>query len=418
MKRTLFGLTPFILAALFASAAHGQTGNWYLTPAAAYINDDGDRNIDDSLAGGQLSFGRAVSDHISLEGLLGYADIDGFPGQEHLEASFNMLAIASRYNTISPYFLAGVGFLGVTFPNGGEEERPTGSLGVGLIWTLGGGSVSIRAEHRARLAYESDNNLTDQISTLGLQFSFGRKATVSLDSDMDGVVDGSDQCPNTARGSSVDATGCRRVDDGDSDGDGVVDHADACPNTRAGVSVDSFGCRLDSDRDGVPDDLDECPNSVAGGAVEARGCGRDSDGDNVGDHFDRCPNTPAGARVDVYGCEIRGVIDLPGVNFASGTDRVLTGAEQILLDAAATLQKYPDLVVEVAGHTDTDGARLDNQGLSERRANTVRDFLINAGVDAARLTVRGYGEMRLIADDTTPQGKAANRRVELRILSR
>jgi len=109
---------------------------------------------------------------------------------------------------------------------------------------------------------------------------------------------------------------------------------------------------------------------------------------------------------------------LPGVNFASGTDRVLAGAEQILIDAAATLKKHPDLVIEVAGHTDTDGAVLDNQGLSERRANTVRDYLINAGVDAARLTVRGYGESRIIADDTTPQGKAANRRVELRILNR
>jgi len=416
MKRTLLGLAPFILAVLLATTAHAQTGNWYLTPSAAYTNDDGDRNIDDSLAGGQITVGRAVSDHFSLEGMLGYSDIKGFPDQEHLEASFNALVITSRDNAVSPYLLFGVGYLAVTFPNGFEDNRTTGSVGIGLTWALGGGSVSLRAEHRARVAYESDNNLVDQISTLGLQFSFGRKATVSLDSDMDGVVDGSDQCPNTARGARVDSTGCRPVRDGD--GDGVPDHTDACLNTVAGASVDSFGCRLDSDRDGVSDDMDQCPNTVAGAAVDAKGCGRDSDGDNVGDHFDRCPNTPAGARVDVYGCQIREVIELPGVNFASGTDRVLAGAEQILTDAAATLKMHPDLVIEVAGHTDTDGARLDNQGLSERRASTVRDFLINAGVDAARLTVRGYGEMRLIADDTTPQGKAANRRVELRILSR
>ncbi len=123
-------------------------------------------------------------------------------------------------------------------------------------------------------------------------------------------------------------------------------------------------------------------------------------------------------RVDVYGCEIRDVIELPGVNFTSNAVRLLPGALQVLTDAAATLKKYPDLVVEVAGHTDSDGSAANNQDLSERRANTVRHYLITAGVDPANLSAKEYGEARPIADNATAQGKAANRRVELRILNR
>ena len=414
MKKTLFGLTHCILAVLLSATAHGQNGDWYVAPVVVYTDDDGDRKIDDSLAGAQLSFGRAVTERISLEGLLGYSNIRGFPGQVHWEASFNVLGFVNRDSAISPYLLAGVGYLGTAFDNGGTENRPTGIFGIGVTWALGDGFLTLRAEHRARLAYERDNNLTDRITTLGLQLSFGRRAIIVVDSDMDGVSDGWDQCPATAPGVEVDNTGCER----DSDGDGVVNHADPCPNTPAGVPVDSFGCRRDSDRDGVSDDRDQCPNTVAGAAVDASGCERDGDGDKVVNRLDRCPNTTVGVRVDLYGCGIRDVIELPGVNFASNTDRVLPGAEQVLIDAVATLKKHPDLVVEVAGHTDSDGDADYNQGLSKWRANTVRNYLINAGADAAHLSAKGYGEAKPIADNATAQGKAANRRVELRILNR
>ena len=95
---------------------------------------------------------------------------------------------------------------------------------------------------------------------------------------------------------------------------------------------------------------------------------------------------------------------------------MLPGADDVLRDAAATLQKYPDLVVEVAGHTDSAGAADYNQGLSERRAATVRDYLINAGAGEANLSARGYGEADPIDDNNTADGRARNRRVELRIV--
>ncbi len=416
VKKTLFRLTHCLLAVLLSTAAHGQNGEWYVAPAVVYTDADGDRNLDDSLAGGQLRFGRPVTERISLEGLLGYSNIKGVPAQKHWDASFNVLRFVNRDSAISPYLLAGVGYLGTDFDNGGEENRPAGNLGIGIIWALGDGVVSLRAEYRARYAYEQHNTLIDRITTLGLQFSFGGggRPKTSFDTDGDGVVDHWDRCLSTAPGVAVDNNGCEP----DSDGDGVADSADACPNTPAGVPVDSFGCRRDSDRDSVADDQDQCPNTVARAAVYANGCERDEDGDMVVNRLDKCPSTTVGVRVDVNGCEIRDVIELPGVNFASNTDRLLLGAEQVLIDAAATLRKHPDLVVEVAGHTDSDGSVVNNQGLSERRANTVRDYMINAGANAANLSARGYGEARPIADNATAQGKAANRRVVLRILNR
>ena len=158
MKKTLFGLTYFTLAVLLSTTAQGQTGDWYVAATVVHIDDDSDRKIDDAIAGGQFSVVRDVTDRISLEGLLGYSDIPstrgGLPAQKHLEASFNVLGFGNRDSALSPYLLAGIGYLGTDFANGGEENRPAGNLGIGIIWALGDGVVSLRAEYRARYAYE------------------------------------------------------------------------------------------------------------------------------------------------------------------------------------------------------------------------------------------------------------------------
>ena len=166
------------------------------------------------------------------------------------------------------------------------------------------------------------------------------------------------------------------------------------------------------------DDDDECPNTVRGAEVDDKGCELDDDGDGVVNRLDECPGTAAGVQVDIKGCEIKAVIRLEGVNFETNSDRLLPGATAILNDAAATLRKNPSIKVEVAGHTDSDGTAEYNEGLSSRRAQTVRDYLANNGVDADRMTVRGYGESQPIADNGTAAGKAQNRRVVLRITER
>ncbi len=223
-----------------------------------------------------------------------------------------------------------------------------------------------------------------------------------------------DRCPNTPAGTRVDAYGCEL----DSDGDGVKDSKDKCPGTPKGVSVNASGCPMDSDGDGVSDDKDKCPNTFKGAKVGPDGCELDGDKDGVVDRLDECPNSAPGVQVDIKGCEIKAVIRLPGVNFETNSDRLLPGATSVLNDAVATLKKNPTITVEVAGHTDSDGAAEYNEGLSSRRAQTVHDYLATNGIAEDRMSVRGYGESQPIADNTTRAGKAQNRRVVLRIIER
>lgn len=201
----------------------------------------------------------------------------------------------------------------------------------------------------------------------------------------------------------------------DSDGDGVSDIADRCPGTVAGAPVNVAGCERDEDRDGVVDRLDACPRTEPGAAVTIRGCEPDSDGDGLADRVDDCPNTAEGGPIDARGCAIGNLIRLDGVRFARGSARFEDGAGPVLDAAAATLLRYPRLHAEVAGHTDSNGAEQMNLELSTQRAHAVAAYLVSRGVDASRLTARGYGEDEPIAGNDTAAGRMINRRVELRL---
>ncbi len=149
---------------------------------------------------------------------------------------------------------------------------------------------------------------------------------------------------------------------------------------------------------------------------------KDSDGDGVNDCNDKCPNSPAGQTVGPDGCPVPVTIDLRGVNFDFDKSTLRPDAVAILNEAIEVLKKYPELKVEVAGHTDSVGTDAYNQKLSERRAKAVYDYLTSNGVDAGRLMgPHGYGESRPIAPNTTPDGKdnpegrAQNRRTELNV---
>jgi OOP family OmpA-OmpF porin len=422
-----------IVALTLVSVANAQTNDWYVAPSIVYTDDDADREISDSVAGGQVNVGRNITDRLSLEGHLGYSDISGWsgpgrtsPDQTHLDISANLLAFYDRDSRFAPYALFGIGYLGVEYSTGGHESRPTGSLGVGFKWRMGQSNVSIRSEYRARYAYDRCSarcvSLTDYIATVGVQVNFGGKpeAVADPDSDGDGVSNYFDHCPNTPRDVEVDSNGCRTQpgdDRNDDDGDRIFNSNDQCPNTPIGTAVGPDGCSLDSDNDGVNTDRDRCPSTRPGVEVDEFGCDRDDDKDGVPDHRDNCPNSTEGVRIDVHGCEIKEIIRLPGMNFESGSDRLLAGAERSIEDAAQTLKMHPDLRIEVAGHTDNVGEDEANYGLSVRRAGTVLDHLVAFGIDAARLTSAGYGEAQPIADNATAEGRATNRRVELRIVT-
>jgi len=142
----------------------------------------------------------------------------------------------------------------------------------------------------------------------------------------------------------------------------------------------------------------------------------DADGDGVTDDRDRCPTTPAGAKVDANGCEIMAkVISLDGVYFHTNSAELKGDSYAVLDSAAATLTSMPNVSVEVAGHTDSQGDAGYNQNLSQQRAETVRSYLISKGVSTSRLSATGYGETQPVADNNTSAGRAQNRRVELRV---
>jgi iron complex outermembrane receptor protein len=144
----------------------------------------------------------------------------------------------------------------------------------------------------------------------------------------------------------------------------------------------------------------------------------DLDGDGVLNERDKCPNTRPGAVVDLDGCEVEAVISLEGVHFDFDKATLRPDAIAILDKAVGLLKTQAKVVVEVAGHTDSVGSEEYNQGLSERRANAVRDYLESQGITATRLTARGYGEAQPVASNDTDEGRAQNRRVELIVLSR
>ena len=173
----------------------------------------------------------------------------------------------------------------------------------------------------------------------------------------------------------------------------------------------------DSDGDGVPDSRDECPGTPAGVAVTSFGCPRDADGDGVPDYLDKCPGTPSGAKVDSDGCEIVGdiVINVTADHFDFDSAELKPAMRADLDGVASRVMSSPgDEELHVIGHTDSTGPASYNQGLSERRAAAAAGYLIDQGVSSANVTTSGRGETEPVASNGTREGRAMNRRVEIR----
>jgi outer membrane protein OmpA-like peptidoglycan-associated protein len=273
----------------------------------------------------------------------------------------------------------------------------------------------------------------------GLSYSFLTKN----DEDKDGITDDIDQCPETPSGVRVDEFGCPI----DADGDGVPDYLDKCPNTKSGMEVDEDGCVTDSDSDGVPDRIDKCPNTPQGekvnelgcpdsdgdgvydnadrcsdtpkGApVDSDGCPKDTDRDGVPDYKDECPNTPAGTEVDEKGCAkvVKKIILEGDTNFEFNKDELLSSAFPVLNKLAIAIKENPDTRWKIEGHTDAVGSDSYNMELSRRRAESVVNYLVSQGVDKSKLEVVPLGESSPIATNDTQEGRAMNRRVEIKLV--
>jgi OOP family OmpA-OmpF porin len=179
---------------------------------------------------------------------------------------------------------------------------------------------------------------------------------------------------------------------------------------------------LDSDGDGVPDDLDKCPNTPAGVKVDKDGCPIDSDKDGVADYLDKCPDTPSGVKVDANGCPFPTdkaceSFKLVDITFDFNKTDIKPEFIDELQKVGDFLKKNSTSTAVMDGHTDYVGTAAYNMKLSERRADSVRSYIVNTfGIAVERISTKGYGLTKPIASNKTAEGRAKNRRTETSLI--
>ena len=440
-----FIATPVLAQDEAASGSEGDSGSvagvppiegrpYYFSFMGSYLMPDKDRGIAKGL-GGTITLGKRMTEGLHLELNAEYitANSEKKTGlADNGKFKFSGVGLTAMIFPLSSF----PGAYGLLSVGPGSGKNHPGAIpnykttyfdtGIGYLYPLTK-SLILRAEARYHMdAHTRDkagiqtppkNNdqFYDGLFNLGLLIPLGEVVTPPppaeeapaapagpLDSDNDGVPDDQDKCPGTPAGAVVDANGCET----DADGDGVPDREDKCPDTPAGTQVGPDGCPLDSDGDGVPDAVDECPHTPAGAKVLSNGCALKGD----------CRTPRPGEQVDENGCAVDKTFILRGVNFEFDSDRLTEEAKLILNQVADTLKSYADVNVEIAGHTDGIGTDAYNLGLSERRSISVKNYLTGQGVDARRMSPNGYGETQPIDTNDTEEGRAKNRRVELRVI--
>ncbi len=336
----------------------------------------------------------------------------------------------------------GIGMLAWA-PTGDKKRGPTGSGQTGSSGGTGttgtSGSWSGGGEPSAGGPRDSDGDgLNDDVDACpkeagGLSGDPSKDGCPLADKDKDTVEDVEDACPTLAgiRRPEPTKNGCPD----DTDGDGVHDPVDACPAVKGSANADpkKNGCAADGDGDGVPDGQDACPAlaGVASTSSKFNGCPEDPDGDGVKNADDACPmdKGPASRDKDANGCPdsvrvtdtailLRKPIEF--VTYGKGrTETIDPLSDSVLKQVHDAIVAHPEILkIEVQGHTDDSGDDEFNKTLSQQRADTVRSWLVSAGVAADKLVAKGYGFDKPLADNRIRTGRQRNRRVELIILEK
>jgi len=351
--------------------------------------------------------------------------------------------LADETKNLRPYLFAGPGYL---FDN--NVSAFNFDLGLGAkYYTRPNAALYMEAGYLRGLESTTYDGITGRENiwkvTVGAEFDFGKVK----DSDMDGVSDKKDKCPDTPTGVAVDANGCPIDTDGDgvadyiddcptvvgltslkgcpdADGDGVADKNDKCPDTPKGVKVDASGCPLDQDKDGVTDAMDKCADTPAGVAVDKNGCPVDTDGDGVADYMDKCPAV-AGPKEN-KGCPVieeavkeavSPEMTIEPVYFEYDKSNVLQVEKAKIEKLVKLLKSNSNYNVDLTGNADSKGEEEYNMKLSERRISSVVKAITSSGVKAARISKqKALGESQPVATNDTEEGRALNRRVTFEVI--
>lgn len=223
------------------------------------------------------------------------------------------------------------------------------------------------------------------------------------------------------------------VSTADRDHDGIPDDIDACPDEPEDHlgNDPNDGCPMPKDRDGdgIPDQFDKCPDQPEDkdGVDDGDGCPEDDvDNDGVPDATDACPRVPGKPNKDPKknGCPTTIEVDAEGgirvlqqVHFETGTAKLLPDSFSVLQEVADYLKVTPGIKrMSVDGHTDNTGSAAINKTLSQQRAETCMNWLTAHGVAADRLEAHGFGPDKPVAENTTAEGRAKNRRTEFNII--
>lgn len=243
------------------------------------------------------------------------------------------------------------------------------------------------------------------------------------DRDGDDIPDKDDKCPDIAGLKSLQ--GCP-----DKDGDGITDAEDKCPSDSGLVMF--FGCP-DTDMDSIPDIQDSCITEK--GLPVNNGC-PDTDGDGLIDKLDSCvivpgpksnngcpviekvvvkPTTPIKVQLNKEDQEIINKV-FSNLEFESGKSVIRQVSYASLDELVKLLNRKPTFRILIEGHTDNVGSAALNMKLSLNRANAVKTYLTNNGIDPERIVSKGYGLTQPVETNTTAAGRQKNRRVEFTIL--
>jgi outer membrane protein OmpA-like peptidoglycan-associated protein len=387
---------------------------------------------------------------ISFEGeVAGIPSADSFHNYSIFLVSYKThVLVHLMTGRLRPFVLGGVGWMQVAHaqPSPAYDEIAKDTdfdfhVGVGAKFALTR-DLDARFDARAVFLPNTDHNKdsVDPELLLGLAYRFGGESAAPppppppplvKDTDRDDIPDNVDKCPNDPEDKDgfQDEDGCP---DPDNDGDGIPDALDKCPNepeTKNGID-DEDGCpEVDKDGDGIFGSADKCPDAAEDkdGFQDDDGCpDPDNDGDGIPDALDKCPNEPEtkNGYLDQDGCpdEIPAAIQkftgvIKGITFKVKSADIQKSSMRLLGQAVKVLKEYPDLRIEISGHTSSEGVPAKNLKLSQDRADSVKAYLVSAGIAADRVTAVGFGSDKPIADNKTNKGRQQNRRIEFRLLT-